>query len=120
MSFWILQKNDIFYYKKISIMEIKEIVSYFLNAESNILEVSFRTFDDEDDVVRTDNIDYSITKEYGFVLESNTYGFYDDEFEDENGDYEEEIIELDGEELLSFLNEYYEINPNLLPKPDIY
>ena len=67
MSFWILQKNDIFYYKKISIMEIKEIVSYFLNAESNILEVSFRTFDDEDDVVRTDNIDYSITEEYGFV-----------------------------------------------------
>ena len=28
------------------IMEIKEIVSYFLNSDSNILEVSFRTIDD--------------------------------------------------------------------------
>jgi hypothetical protein len=102
-------------------MEIKEIVSYFLNAESNILEISFRTFDDEDDVVRTDNIDYSITEEYGFVLESDTFGFYDDEFDDDGGNYDdEEKIELDEDELLSFLNEYYEINPHALPKPDIY
>ena len=101
-------------------MEIKEIVSYFLNVESNILEISFRTFDDEDDVVRTDNIDYSITEEYGFVLESDTFGFYDDEFEDELDQYEEEKIELDEDELLSFLNEYYELNPSVLPKPDIY
>jgi hypothetical protein len=102
-------------------MEIKEIVSYFLNAESNILEISFRTFDDEDDVVRTDNIDYSITEEYGFVLESETFEFYDDEFDDDGGSYDDdEKIELDEEELLSFLNEYYEINPQSLPKPDIY
>ena len=37
-------------------MEIKEIISYFLNSDSNILEVSFRTIDDEEDVLRTDNI----------------------------------------------------------------
>jgi hypothetical protein len=49
-------------------MEIKEIVSYFVNVDSNILEVSFRTIDDEDDVVRTDNIDYSIVEKYGFNL----------------------------------------------------
>lgn len=101
-------------------MEIKEIVSYFLNAESNILEISFRTFDDEDDVVRTDNIDYSITEEYGFVLESDTFGFYDDEFEDDVENYDDEKIELDEDELLSFLNEYYELNQSALPKPDIY
>ena len=101
-------------------MEIKEIVSYFLNAESNILEVSFRTFDDEDDVVRTDNIDYSITEEYGFILETETFDFFDDDMEDEGGNYDDESIELDEDELLSFLNEYYEINPKSLPKPDIY
>jgi len=101
-------------------MEIKEIVSYFLNAESNILEVSFRTFDDEDDVVRTDNIDYLITEEYGFVLESDTFGFYDDEFEDSDSEYDDEKIELDEDVLLSFLNEYYEINPHVIPKPDIF
>ena len=102
-------------------MEIKEIVSYFLNAESNILEVSFRTIDDEDDVLRTDNIDYSVTEEYGFVLESDTFVFYDSEFDEEEDLFEEESkIELDEDELISFLNEYYEINPRLLPKAELY
>jgi hypothetical protein len=102
-------------------MEIKEIVSYFLNADSNILEVSFRTIDDEDDVLRTDNIDYSVTEEYGFVLESDTFGFYDSEFDDEEDLFEEDSkIELDEDELISFLNEYYEINPKSLPKPGFY
>ena len=32
-------------------MEIKEIVSYYFNGEKNLLEVSFRTIEDEDDVV---------------------------------------------------------------------
>jgi hypothetical protein len=101
-------------------MEIKEIVSYFLSVESNILEVSFRTIDDEDDVLRTDNIDYSITEEYGFVLESDTFGFYDDEFNEEDLFEEESKIELDEDELISFLNEYYEINPKSLPKAELY
>jgi hypothetical protein len=103
-------------------MEIKEIVSYFLSSESNILEVSFRTIEDDDDVLRTDNIDYSITEEYGFILESDDFGFYDDEFEDEDEDLFEEKnkIELDEDELISFLNEYYSINPESLPKAEIY
>lgn len=101
-------------------MEIKEIVSYFLNTESNILEVSFRTIDDEDDVLRTDNIDYSITEEYGFVLESDNFGFYDDEFDEEELFDEKSKIELDEDELISFLNEYYEINPKSLPKAELY
>jgi hypothetical protein len=102
-------------------MEIKEIVSYFLNADSNILEVSFRTIDDEDDVLRTDNIDYSVTEEYGFALESDTFGFYDSEFDEEEDLFEEDSkIELDEDELISFLNEYYEINPKSLPKAELY
>ena len=102
-------------------MEIKEIVSYFLSSESNILEVSFRTIDDEDDVLRTDNIDYSVTEEYGFVLESDTFGFYDSEFDEEEDLFEEDSkIELDEDELISFLNEYYEVNPKSLPKPEYY
>ncbi len=85
------------------------------------MEVSFRTIDDEDDVLRTDNSDYSITEEYGFVLESENFGFYDDEFDDDDEVFEEELkIELDEDELISFLNEYYEINPKSLPKPELY
>ena len=99
-------------------MEIKEIVSYFLNSDSNILDVSFRTIDDSDDVLRTDNIDYSIVGDYGFELETESFDFFDsDEEEDE---INKEEIELDNEELINFLNEYYTVNTNSLPKPDFF
>lgn len=99
-------------------MEIKEIVSYFLNAESNILEVTFRTISDSDDVLRTDNIDYSISEEYGYVLESDYFSFFEDD--DEENDYMSLELELDEDVLISFLNEYYEVNPKSLPKPEYY
>lgn len=102
-------------------MEIKEIVSYFLNVETNTLEVSFRAVNDDDDVLRTDNIDYSITEEYGFVLESEDFHFYGEELDEEDEEFEDEpIVELDEDVLISFLNEYYEINPTLIPKPEFY
>jgi hypothetical protein len=63
-------------------MEIKEIISYFLNTDSNILEVSFRTIDDDDDVLRNDQIDYTLAEEYGYELETESvkeaaYGYKD-------------------------------------------
>ena len=99
-------------------MEIVEIVSSFLNPTSNILEVSFRTMDDNDDVIRIDNINYNISKEYGYELMSESFDFFDDEFEDE--DVDNEKFELDEDELISFLNEYYEVNPNNLPSAEVY
>lgn len=103
---------------KLNVMEIKEIVSYFLNAESNILEVSFRTIEDSEDVLRMDNIDYSISEEYGYVLESDYFNFFEDD--DEENDYMNLELELDEDVLISFLNEYYEVNPKSLPKPEYY
>ena len=47
-------------------MEIKEIISYYLNGDTDIIEVSFRTIDDEEDVLRNDTIDYTIVEEYRF------------------------------------------------------
>ena len=99
-------------------MEIKEIVSYFLNPTSNILEVTFRTIDDEDDSIRTANIDYSIVEEYGFLVETE-YDITEDIDEDELWE-KNYIVELDEEELTSFLNEYYEVNPKSLPKSELY
>lgn len=99
-------------------MEIKEIVSYFLNTDSNILEVSFRTIEDSDDVLRTDNINYTIAEDYGFILESESFDFFDEEFEDD--EVENEKIELDEEELVFFLNEYYTVNSHLIPNADFY
>jgi hypothetical protein len=99
-------------------MEIVEIVSSFLNPTSNILEVTFRTMDDNDDVIRIDNINYNISKEYGYELMSESFDFFDDEFEDE--DVDNEKFELDEDELISFLNEYYEVNPKNLPSAEVY
>jgi hypothetical protein len=99
-------------------MEIKEIISYFFNSESNIVEVVFRTIDDSDEVVRTDNIDYAIIEDYGFDLVTESFDFFDEEFEDDIVD--EEKVELDQDELLIFLNEYYTINENSLPKAETY
>jgi hypothetical protein len=100
-------------------MEIKEIVSYFLNTDSNILEVSFRTIDDNEEVFRSDNIDYSIVENYGFELVTESFDFFDDDFEDEFSD-DENKVELDEGELIVFLNEYYTINPDSLPRADFY
>lgn len=99
-------------------MEIKEVISYFVNSDLNILEVSFRTIEDNEDVLRTDDIDYNLVSEYGFELETISFDFLDEDFSD---DIEEEPkIELDEDELISFLNEYYTVNPDVLPESELY
>jgi len=98
-------------------MEIKEILSYFLNTDSNILEVSFRTIDDSEDVLRNDQIDYTLAEEYGYELETESFNFFEDEEEDE---LVKEETELDEDILISFLNEYYTINSKSIPKSEFY
>ena len=99
-------------------MEIKEIVSYYFNNETNLVDVSFRTIEDEEDVVRIDTIDYSVIESYGFDLITESFDFFDDDLEDDS--YEETKIELDEDILISFLNEYYIVNPNSIPDPEFY
>ena len=102
-------------------MEIKEIVSYFLNNDTNILEVSFRTIEDDDEILRNDNIDYSIVESYGFDLITESFDFFDGDFDDDEFTGENwDKIELDESELTTFLNEYYTINPDSLPRPELY
>ena len=101
-------------------MEIKEIISYFLNPSTNVLDVSFRTIDDNEEVLRTDNIDYTYVEDYGFDLVSESFDFFDDDFTDDEILEGEDKIELDEEELIIVLNEYYTINPDALPKSEFY
>lgn len=100
-------------------MEIREIISYFLNSNTNVLDVSFRILEDNEEVMRTDSIDYTNVADYGFNLVSESFDFFGEEFEDDEI-LEEEKIELDEEELIMFLNEYYTINPSSLPKSELY
>jgi hypothetical protein len=101
-------------------MEIAEIISYRVDLKSNILDVSFRLMEDDDETVREDRIDFSDAEEYGYDLLTEDIDVFEGFFTDED-DYEEENYDddavLDEDELLSFLNEYYTVNPKNLPKP---
>jgi hypothetical protein len=78
--------------------------------------------DDSDDVIREDKMDYSLAEEYGYELEEEDFDLFFDI--DEEEDFEEDLdineVLLDEEQLMSFLNEYYTVNPKSLPKPDVY
>jgi hypothetical protein len=100
-------------------MEINEVVTYFLNMDTNIIEVSFRTIDDLEDVIRIDNIDLSIAEDYGFDLIVEDFDFFGDEFYDEIEEGKNKV-DLDEDELIAFLNEYYIVHPKLLPKPELF
>lgn len=106
-------------------MEILEILNYNIDLKSNILDVSFRTIEDAEDEQRIDRIDYSLVEEYGYDITTEDFDLFDDiddddDYEDEDDfDFEEDIT-VDEEELISFLNEYYLVNPSNLPKATIY
>ena len=100
-------------------MEIKEIISYYVDSENEILEVSFRLADDEEDYVRTDEIDLSETVDFAYALDTtkNEFNLIEEE-EEEVFDYEE--VEFEDEQIILFLNEYYTVYPNRLPKSEIF
>lgn len=99
-------------------MEVIEIVSHFINRDSNMLRVEFRCIGDDIDMVRTDVIEYQYVEEFGYDDTLDFYGFFDD-FENDEWDYDADVEDdeddalMDDETLLSFLNEYYVVYPNL-------
>ena len=101
-------------------MEIKEIVSYSVLPNANTLEVAFRTIDDSDEEIRNIELEYDIVSEYGYQLETETFDIFlmddDDDFQIEK----EESLELDKDELISFLNEYFTVNPDKIPTSSIF
>lgn len=108
-------------------MEIKELVEFYINDSNQTLNVSFRLLEDSEDELRTDQIGLDEIKKYGYdFLEDKTdilkEMFDDEEFEGQeyfdDQDYFEEMV--DENELISFLNEYYIINPKKIPNPEIF
>jgi len=94
-------------------MEIIEIISYELNHTSDILEVKFRMNEDSDDEIRFDKIEMKEADDFGYILILDDFGFYDDE-DDEFLNYND----INENELLIFLNEYYMIYPDRLPEKE--
>lgn len=104
-------------------MEIKELVGFYINDTSQTLDVTFRLITDNEDIIRTDQIDLDEAESFGLNLEdSNT-----DPFDSDDDDYFAEMIrsyesdlDVDEDEVISFLNEYYMVNPKKLPKPEFF
>ena len=101
-------------------MEIKDLESFYINETSQTLDVTFRVLNDNEDEIRTDQIDLSETKTFGYeFLKDETDDLWGDEDDDFFGTYDEEF-EMDEEEIISFLNEYYLIYPDRLPEPQLF
>ena len=95
-------------------MEIVEILGYEVNHKLDSIEVRFRTIEDSEGDIRIDNIELSEADDFGYVLiPEDDFEFYDDEEEDYS-----EYNDVDEIELVGFLNEYYMIYPDRLPKKE--
>jgi hypothetical protein len=99
-------------------MEIQEIVSYYLFEDSRKVEVSFRLTTDSEDEIRNDIVDVDEAKDFGYILIEEELDdlFIDD---DDSEFYDDGFMIVDEIQLLDFLNEYYIVNPNQLPKTDL-
>lgn len=101
-------------------MEINEIVSYYIHEESRRLEVSFRLMNDNDDEVRNDVINIDEAEDFGYNLIQEGFDLFDDEDNEDDFDDFDDFDSIDEETLITYLNEYYIVNPTKLPKPELF
>ena len=105
-------------------MEIKELVSFYINELSQTLDVTFRTLLDSDDEIRTSQIEFSEIKNFGYDVLLNKIDEFENLIDEDEIDYDDFDDLYDDEELedevISFLNEYYLINPKNLPPSDFF
>lgn len=105
-------------------MEIKELVSFYINESSQTLDVTFRTSLDSDDEIRTSQIEFSEIKNFGYDVLLNKIDEFENLIDEDEIDYDDFDDLYDDEELedevISFLNEYYLINPKNLPPSDFF
>jgi hypothetical protein len=105
-------------------MEIKELVSFYINESSLTLDVTFRTLLDNDDEIRTSQIEFSEIKNFGYDVLLNKIDEFENLIDEDEIDYDDFDDLYDDEELedevISFLNEYYLINPKNLPPSEFF
>ena len=97
-------------------MEIIEIIIFHINRLEEVLEVSFRTNSDSEEECRESNIPFTDIDDFGYNFHTEI-----DEFNssDEYDDMDDDLF-VDENEILSFLNEYYVLFMDKLPKPELF
>ena len=98
-------------------MEIQELIFHYLHENTTIIEVQFRLSIDSDDEIRTDMVDLNESSDFGYELITEDFDSQDDDEEDDF--YWLNSPSVDEDNLILFLNEYYVINPEKLPKPEL-
>jgi hypothetical protein len=109
-------------------MEIKELVSYYINETTKTMDVTFRLITDSDEEVRTDQINLSEIESFGYdftdINENILFDVYDEDEEDDDifGNFFQDITEeeLQDDDIKSFLTEYYLVYPNELPNSEFF
>ena len=99
-------------------MEIVEIISHYIDKNQNIINVEFKLWGDDEDIVREDIIEYSFFEEFGYD-NKKSYDIFESfiDEDDEDWDFDDETEYIENEDtLISFLNEYYIVYPKKLPK----
>jgi|TARA_R110000868_G_scaffold84_13_gene920 hypothetical protein len=100
-------------------MEIVDLLSYYIYEDTKRMEVSFRLSIDSEDEMRSDVINLDESKEYGYSIVEENLDFFDlSDYEDEEFEDYEDFQSVDEDILIQFLNEYYIVNTDKLPKPE--
>jgi hypothetical protein len=102
-------------------MEVQELVFYYLHENTNTVEVQFRMVNDSEDVLRSDIVDINGAEDFGYNILTEDL-FSDDEFSDDEDEFDflfDDSMIIDEDILLDYLNEYYLLNPEKLPKPEL-
>jgi len=103
-------------------MEVVEIISYYIYEETKSIEVSFRLSYDAEDEVRSDVLSIEEAKGMGFDLIQDDVDFLVNAEEDDYSFVEDffDIETLDEDVLITYLNEYYIVNPDRLPNSELF
>jgi|694.fasta_scaffold44589_5 hypothetical protein len=100
-------------------MEIVDLISYYIYEDTKRMEVSFRMNIDSEDEMRSDVINLDESREYGYTIIEENLDFFDlSDYEEDEFDDIEDFQSVDEDILIQFLNEYYIVNPDKLPKTE--
>jgi hypothetical protein len=101
-------------------MEIIEVISFHLNRYDEVLEVTFRTNTDGEDLCRYSKIPFFDISDFGYNFHDEQKEDLDDDGEDYFDDFEDDDLFVDENDVLSFLNEYFILFIDKLPKPEFF
>lgn len=100
-------------------MEVQELIFFYLHESTKTLEVHFRMCIDSEEEYRVDVIDINESTDFGYDLIVEDYDLFSEDEDDEDDLFWLDSTSIDEDNLISFLNEYYVIYPDKLPKPEL-